>query len=213
MKQFYERLSPQLTFQSVPMDVLLQKYASNGFGRGVNLGSKSVRLGPQWTNVDLVKGPEVDVVADIHDLSMFTDASFDAAVLSAVLQYCRNPFQVVAETARVLRPGGIVIVNVPFLQPVCPEGAAFDRFRFTHVGLIGMFEDTFHILESGTAIGSGSVFATTVRSIADHATKNRYLSAMMRLVAGWASAPIARTLRNGHPDNAGAIYLVGERRG
>lgn len=211
MRELYEVLTPRLAFQSVSMEELLVRYLPRGFREGLNVGSKSVCLGPAWTNVDLVDGPEVDVVADAHHLP-FQDGSYDAVVLSAVLQYCKNPFQVVEEVARVLRPGGIVVANVPFLQPVCPEVGSADRFRFTLHGLRGMFEDKFKVLDADTALGPGSVLASTVRSVADHAADNRYVSALSRLIAGWASAPVARILRHGHPDHAGALYLVGRRR-
>jgi ubiquinone/menaquinone biosynthesis C-methylase UbiE len=48
--------------------------------------------------------------ADMHDLSCFPDSSFDLVVLLfAVLSYARNPAAVVAECARVLAPGGMVV--------------------------------------------------------------------------------------------------------
>ncbi len=48
-------------------------------------------------------------LADMYRLAL-ADASFDAVVLQMVLHYAEDPAGVVAEAARVLRPGGRLIV-------------------------------------------------------------------------------------------------------
>ncbi|MES1208811.1 MAG: class I SAM-dependent methyltransferase [Pseudomonadota bacterium] len=48
-------------------------------------------------------------VADAHDLP-FADASFDAVLVFHTLTYAERPPRVLAECARVLRPGGRVVV-------------------------------------------------------------------------------------------------------
>lgn len=58
-------------------------------------------------------GPDVDVrVASITELP-FADQSFDAVVSADVVCQVENPEVAAAEFFRVLRPGGIVIINVP----------------------------------------------------------------------------------------------------
>lgn len=58
-------------------------------------------------------GPDVDLrVASITDLP-FADASFDAVVSADVVCQVDNPEVAAAEFFRVLRPGGIVVINVP----------------------------------------------------------------------------------------------------
>jgi len=46
----------------------------------------------------------------------FASASFDVVVLASVLEYVADPFSVLCECARVLRPGGIVLYTVPDLR-------------------------------------------------------------------------------------------------
>jgi len=48
-------------------------------------------------------------VADAHDLP-FSDASFDAVLVFHTLTYAERPARVLAECARVLRPGGRIVV-------------------------------------------------------------------------------------------------------
>src|SRR6266496_1842309 len=43
----------------------------------------------------------------------FSDCSFDAIVLGAVLEHLYNPNEVIKEIARILRPGGAVFIDVP----------------------------------------------------------------------------------------------------
>ena len=43
----------------------------------------------------------------------FADESFDAVVLGAVLEHLYNPDETIREIARILRPGGMVFIDVP----------------------------------------------------------------------------------------------------
>ncbi len=178
---------------------------------GLNVGSKSVKFGPNWVNLDVVAGPGVDVVGDAHAMP-FDDGSFDAVVLSAVLQYCRDPLRVAAEAGRVTRPGGVVMVNAPFLQPYCKEEGSIDRFRFSQAGLCALFEEHFDVEESGVTLPTGSALAMVLRSAADTASDRRVVSAALRLGVSWAAWPLSRLSFHRHEHTAGAVYLVGRRR-
>jgi SAM-dependent methyltransferase len=58
-------------------------------------------------------GPDVDVrVASITELP-FADASFDAVVSADVVCQVENPEVAAREFFRVLKPGGVVVINVP----------------------------------------------------------------------------------------------------
>ncbi len=63
----------------------------------------------------------------------FRDGSFDTVFTSQVLEHVPEPGQMRAEMARVLRPGGSLIVTAPHIWGV--HEAPADYFRFTAYGL------------------------------------------------------------------------------
>jgi SAM-dependent methyltransferase len=64
---------------------------------------------------------------------------FDGIVCSAVLEHVRKPWTVVDEIRRMLKPGGKVWIDWPFLQPV--HGYPSHFFNATREGLRSIFED------------------------------------------------------------------------
>jgi SAM-dependent methyltransferase len=67
----------------------------------------------------------------------FANASFDTILCTEVLEHTRQPWSVLAEFARILRPQGHVLLSVPFIYPVHEE--PHDYWRFTHYGLQAAF--------------------------------------------------------------------------
>jgi len=115
----------------------------------VDLGSKSA-LGnyvfstsfgrAKIIGVDIEPFEGVAVVADAHHLP-FVSSSVDCVICVSVLQYVRQPKQVVDEIFRVLRPDGLVYLNVPFVARDAPDPE--DLYRFSVSGiqvLCGSFE-------------------------------------------------------------------------
>lgn len=101
---------------------------------------------------DVAFGKHVSCIADAHDLP-FEAASFDACVACAVLEHVLDPYRCVEEIRRVLKPGGYVYAETPFMQPV--HMGAYDFTRFTHLGHRRLFRH-FAELRSGTTAGTGT---------------------------------------------------------
>jgi SAM-dependent methyltransferase len=83
------------------------------------------------------------------------DSSFDCIFCTGTLQHVTDPLRVLAEIHRLLRPGGIVHVELPFLQGYHPDPK--DYWRWTLAGARLACERVgFEHLESGTHIGPTS---------------------------------------------------------
>ncbi len=51
--------------------------------------------------------------ADAQNMPFFKDASFDVIVAAAIIEHLMNPEEMLRESSRILRPGGILIVTTP----------------------------------------------------------------------------------------------------
>ena len=77
-------------------------------------------------------GTRPDIFGDAARLPL-ADASCDGVLLFEVLEHLELPDASIAEIARVLRPGGQLLLSVPFLYPI--HDAPHDFHRFTRYAL------------------------------------------------------------------------------
>lgn len=89
-----------------------------------------------WDMLDRIRGI-VDVFGDGQRMP-FAGDSFDTVVALEVLEHVRNPDACLAEIDRVLRPGGHLLLTVPFVAPL--HQLPFDYLRFTPGGLEALLE-------------------------------------------------------------------------
>jgi SAM-dependent methyltransferase len=90
--------------------------------------------------VDVNAAYKPDILADIQELPM-ADGSVGAALCLEVLEHVEDPFKAVAELHRVLKPGAMLLVSVPFIWPYhAAPGLYQDFWRFTPDGLRRLFK-------------------------------------------------------------------------
>lgn len=83
--------------------------------------------------LDIVNYPEIDLVCDLAELVPFREDTFDAVILMNVLEHV-YPFQELLNALHyVLKPGGVLLLAVPFMIKAHQE--PFDFYRFTHYAL------------------------------------------------------------------------------
>jgi SAM-dependent methyltransferase len=111
---------------------------------------------------DVARGPRTAIVCDAHFLP-FADGVFDAVVCQAVLEHVADPPRVAAEMRRVLRTGGLMYSEIPFMQQV-HEGA-HDFTRYSLTGHRRLFRD-FDEIDSGATAGPGMALGWALRAFA-----------------------------------------------
>jgi SAM-dependent methyltransferase len=116
-----------------------------------------IRMDLDWIGLDVEKTPNTNFVIENNKAWPVSDKSFDSVLCTQVLEHVEEPFFIVEEISRVLRPGGIVILNAPFLYPF--HGMPADNARYTTTQLKYLFRD-FQVIECGNIGGVGSSLAT-----------------------------------------------------
>ena len=89
------------------------------------------------TKFDADESQAPDIVGDAHAMPM-DDNRFDGALAISVLEHVDDPYQVVREMFRVLKPGASVLAWIPFTFGV--HGFPEDVSRFTTFGMRRLFE-------------------------------------------------------------------------
>lgn len=87
--------------------------------------------GVTYISSDISPTDQTDMVFDANDMP-FEDGSVDVVLAMEVLEHMPDPAVTVAEVSRVLRPGGIAVVTVPFMFGVHDFR---DYQRFTPLGM------------------------------------------------------------------------------
>ena len=182
--------------------------AREGVGAGAALDDPRI----DWVETDVALGERTALVADAHQIP-FPDESFDAVVAQAVLEHVLDPARVVAEIRRVLKPGGLVYAETPFLQAV--HAGAYDFTRWTPLGHRRLFR-WFDEIDSGAAGGPGAALAWAwqgfLLSLAPGRTGRRLAAAAARLTAFWLPWMDRRLLdRPAALDSASACWFLGAK--
>ena len=181
-------------------------------GKVLNVGSGNTKLRPDIINLDIVKYPNVDIVADAHSLP-FGDEYFDGVFCNAVLEHTIRPWIVAGEIQRVLKTGGTLCVQTPFLEGVHDE---YDFFRFTLKGLRSLFPEITEI-KSGVSASTTSILADLLRVYPILAFENTFLHWPVAFAMGWFAKPFQYMdflIRKSPsmPKYARAFYLVGVKK-
>jgi SAM-dependent methyltransferase len=90
-----------------------------------------------WGHSPHEDAADVDVVASVDNLP-FEDGTFDAAMLTQVLEHVPAPEEAVREAHRVVREGGALLVTVPFIWE--EHERPFDFYRYSSAGVRQLLE-------------------------------------------------------------------------
>lgn len=92
----------------------------------------------EYVGLDIVEGPNVDVVGDGHELdTLFPPHHFDAVFALSVFEHLLMPWKAAAGINRVLRPGGWVLVGTHQTFPL--HDRPWDFWRYSNDAWRGLF--------------------------------------------------------------------------
>lgn len=156
---------------------------------------------------DIYASERVQVIADAHQIP-FADESVDGVVVQAVLEHVLEPTQVVEEIHRVLKPGGLVYAETPFLQQV-HEGA-YDFTRFTESGHRYLFKK-YEALDSGATKGVGDQALRTIDYLFRGLFRSRLVGKIVKLACFWIQYVDRFIPEEYAVDAASGVYFLGRK--
>lgn len=125
---------------------LINELNSNQLVLDLGCGIKSEDdLRPNTILLDAVHFRNVDVV-NTHVRLPFEDSCFDLVVSQAVFEHVADPTKMAKEIFRVLKPGGKVLIDTAFMQPL--HGDPYHYYNMTSEGL-RLVLSGFEILDAG----------------------------------------------------------------
>lgn len=138
---------------------LVEKYVA---GRTLDMGAGRLawrdlltRHAETYISGDLaMEHPELDLLFDVTKPLPFADKSFDTVFCCSVLEHVRDPWNALKEMWRILAPGGVAIVSLPFIFYL--HGQPNDYYRFTQYGAVYLAEEARFVVEE--VILSGGLF-------------------------------------------------------
>lgn len=168
--------------------------------RGLDIGADNGVIsyllrqrGGRWHSADLderaVRSIRQLVGSDVHQIdggvTPFEDAAFDQIVIVDFLEHIPDDRGFALELARILRPGGQVIINVPHLKP----GSLLNRFRHA-IGLTDEWhghlrpgydlEGLRQLLGPGFVIEEAVTYSRTFSELIDTGLNGLYLKMQQR---------------------------------
>lgn len=111
----------------------------------------------QYDIVSIKPAPKVTIVADIHDPDAIPEKTFDAIICTQVFEHLAYPDKASKVLFQILKPGGVLLLTVPFINNIHYEPSDFRRF--TPDGIRLTLEDAGFKIEK-LEYGGNSMVAT-----------------------------------------------------
>jgi SAM-dependent methyltransferase len=118
---------------------------------GLNIGAGRTKIDSRIQNLELEQGEGIDLVGSVEDIPA-KDSSFDFVITQEVLEHVESPLKGIKEIHRVLKPGGLAYIQLPFIigfHP-CPN----DYWRFSHEGMRALADSSgLDVIELDMSVG------------------------------------------------------------
>jgi SAM-dependent methyltransferase len=133
-----------------------------------------------YVGLDVTADSEADVIVKPGERWPFEDESFDVVISTQVLEHVDDFDNVRAEIGRVLRPGGQVVISVPFIYN--EHGAPEDFRRFSVYGASNMFPTDWQVLRLARLGGAGSALGILLLNWIDISMSKSWLTKVVKAI-------------------------------
>lgn len=187
--------------------------------RGLDIGADNGvisyllrRRGGEWHSADLseqaVRSIRQLVGKDVHQIdggaTPFADAAFDQIVIVDFLEHIADDRRFARELARILKPGGKLIINVPHLKP----GSLVNRIRHA----IGLTDEWHGHLRPGYSLEGLRRLLGPAFSIEESATYSGAFSELIDTALNGLYLKMQRRQRLEGPSSKGTVITQGDLR-
>jgi SAM-dependent methyltransferase len=176
----------------------------------VNLGSGENNY-DNYINIDLGNYKNVDIICDLEN-TPFKNSSISLVCCNSVFEHLKNPISVKNEVKRILKPGGIFYLCVPFM---CIRHHEIDFRRWTSLGLEEFIKDDFDILDIGVCRSPAHGLISYMHSFIDLSVNNKFIKKIFFVLWKYLSAPLyLLKVTNSQQSMALAqtIYIIGKKK-
>lgn len=189
----------------LPADPLVVVVGGGSVGNGTDMLYDDERL--RVLAFDIFPSEHVQLVADAHRIPL-ESGSVDAVVIQAVLEHVLDPWRVVEEIHRLLRPGGLVYAETPFMQQV--HAGPYDFTRFSDSGQRWLFR-RFAEIARGVVAGPGTGLSWSIDHLTRALFRSRTAGRIVRLAFFWLRFADRLSDPKFSADAASAVYFLGRR--
>ena len=133
--------------------------------------------------MDYIHNPGVNIVGSVENIPI-KDCTVAGVLFQGVIEHISNPQKAISEIYRILKPGGYVYVEAPFMQHFHydPE----DNYRFTDDGLGKIFSSNgFEIIKKGSLYGPSAVLADVLIEYISILFRHPILYWVVKWIVGW----------------------------
>jgi SAM-dependent methyltransferase len=113
---------------------------SKEYGGGTSMKWRENLTWDEYVGLDMSPGENVDAVGNLEEgLCGLPENSFDFILCCSVLEHTQRPWEMAKNITKLLSPGGIVYVNVPWVWRY--HGYPQDNWRISYTGIKVLFPD------------------------------------------------------------------------
>ena len=182
IRKGHRRFVPILGWKSNPqMECTLEKLPANA--RVCDVGAGGRKATPTTVTIDKFVSTNTSVCSDVHEIALASN-TFDCVLCTSLLEHVERPEDVLDEICRILKPGGVIHVEVPFLQTFHPDPV--DYYRWTQAGLALVCKrHGFDQKDSGATIGPFSSLSWILDGVIHSLVGHSLPAKVFRVLCSW----------------------------